>query len=496
MSKHILSLKKIKKQVLSISDLIENNFNKLKYFKLNYKKILLNKDNRVFFGLSILGILTLFYLLIPTLYDKDKIQSQLKNQLLKNYKIDVKFNEKISYGLLPKPHFLAQNLSILNNDQEIGVTKNLKIFIGISQLIFSDKIKTKNLVFNKTDFNIHYNDILFFEKLLKTEPNQNKIFIKNSNIFFRNKNDDVLFINKIDNSKFYFDFNNLMNVMSAKNEIFNLPFKLEIKNDKFNKEILTKFNSKKIRLNINNKINYENEIKDGLLDILFVNKNTKLKYKIDKEFLKFNSESLKNPYTGQIDFKPFYFSANFDYDGLSTKSFFQDDSILVNLIRSEILNNSNLNANLTLNLKNITNIAELNNLILKVGIEQGNFNFSNSTIMWKNDLKIKLAESFLNYMDNEIYLVGKLILNFNDIDNFYKSFQLPKKFRKEISKVEIDINYNFTQQKVNFGNPKVDNIPNEKVSEFIDKFNSKENKILNKITFKNFVNNFFIVYAG
>ena len=232
------------------------------------------------------------------------------------------------------------------------------------------------------------------------------------------------------------------------------------------------------------------------MDILFVNKNTKLKYKIDKEFLKFNSESLKNPYTGQIDFKPFYFSANFDYDGLSTKSFFQDDSILVNLIRSEILNNSNLNANLTLNLKNITNIAELNNLILKVGIEQGNFNFSNSTIMWKNDLKIKLAESFLNYMDNEIYLVGKLILNFNDIDNFYKSFQLPKKFRKEISKVEIDINYNFTQQKVNFGNPKVDNIPNEKVSEFIDKFNSKENKILNKITFKNFINNFFVNYSG
>ena len=45
MSKHNLLIKKIKKQILSINDLIESNFNKLKYFKSNYKKILLSKEN-------------------------------------------------------------------------------------------------------------------------------------------------------------------------------------------------------------------------------------------------------------------------------------------------------------------------------------------------------------------------------------------------------------------------------------------------------------------
>ena len=114
MSKHNSLNKKIKKQILYVNNLIESNFNKLKYFKSNYKKILLNKDNRVFLGLSILAILTLFYFLIPTLYNRDIIQSQIKNQIFKNYKIDVKFNEKISYGLLPKPHFSAKNLTILN----------------------------------------------------------------------------------------------------------------------------------------------------------------------------------------------------------------------------------------------------------------------------------------------------------------------------------------------------------------------------------------------
>ena len=496
MSKHILSYKKIKKQFLSINDSIESTFNKVKYFKSNYKKILLNKDNRVFLALGISAILTLFYFLIPTLYNRDIIQSQVKNQILKNYNIKINFNEKIKYGLLPKPHFSAKNLSILNNNKEIGLTKNLKIFIGIGQFFSINRIKIKDIIFNKTDFNIYFSDISFFGNLLKTEPTQNKIIIKNSNIFFRSNDDEVLFINKIDNSKFYFDFNNLINVLSAKNEIFNLPFKLEIKNDKFNKKILTNFNSKKIRVNINNDLSYDNKVKYGELDILFINKNTKLIYEIGQDSFIFRSLSLKNPYKGKIDFKPFYFSANFDYDGLSTKSLFEDDSIMINLIKSEILNNSNLNANLILNLKNVTNIAELNNLTLKIGIEQGDIGFSDSSIMWKDDLKIKLSESFLNYVDNEIYLVGKLVLDFNDIDNFYKSFQLPKKFRKKISKIEIDINYNFTQNKINFDNPKINNISDERVSEFVDKFNSKGDKILNKILFKNFINNFFIVYAG
>ena len=73
MSKHNLSIKKIKKQFLSINDLIESNFNKLKYFNQNYKKIIFNKDNRVFLGIGIAVILTLFYFLLPTFYNKNII---------------------------------------------------------------------------------------------------------------------------------------------------------------------------------------------------------------------------------------------------------------------------------------------------------------------------------------------------------------------------------------------------------------------------------------
>ena len=37
---------------------------------------------------------------------------------------------------------------------------------------------------------------------------------------------------------------------------------------------------------------------------------------------------------------------------------------------------------------------------------------------------------------------------------------------------------------------------NQKLDEFLNIFNSEEDRIFNKITFKNFMNNFFNAYAG
>ena len=52
MNKHNLLIKKIKQRFLSINDLIESYFNKLKFLKKNFRKIEFIKNNRVFFGIS------------------------------------------------------------------------------------------------------------------------------------------------------------------------------------------------------------------------------------------------------------------------------------------------------------------------------------------------------------------------------------------------------------------------------------------------------------
>ena len=432
MSRHNLFNKKIKKQILSLNDLFENIFNKLKYFKTNYKKILLNKNNRVFLFAGILVILTLSYLSLPSFYNKETVRSEIKNQLLKNYNIALKLENEINYSFFPSPHFFIRNpIIVREKKKEIGKTKNLRVFIDGGNLLAINEINIRNLVFEKTDFNIYLEDFVFFENLLKTEPNDNSISFKKSNIFFKNKDDEILFINKIFDSEFYYDSKNLQNVLESKNEVFNVPFKITLRNDKFNKEFLTKFDSNKIRLNIENIIDYENKSKKGIMDILFINKTTTLEYELDQNSLNFFSFNNKNSYKGTIDFKPFYFAAEFNYQGLSTKNLFDENFIFIDLINSELLNNKNFSANLDVNIKNITNVNELNDLRLKIFIGDGNINFSNSKIKWKDNLEIILDESLLLINNDGANLVGTTIFNFNDVNTFYTSFQILKKIEKK-----------------------------------------------------------------
>ena len=495
MSKHNILAKKIKKQFISINNTIESYFNNLRYFLINFRKTKFFGNNKVFLAIGGLVILFLTYLLLPTLYNESLIQTEIKNQIFKKYNVKIKFNNTINYGLLPKPHFHSKDLSILRNEREIGKASNVKIFIAANNFFKFNKINSKNLIFKKTDFNIYQEDLSFFKDLLKIEPNENRIIFKDSNIFFKNKDDEVLFINKTKKSEFYYDSNNLENILSSKNEIFNIPFKFTIKNDKFNKKVYSIFDSNKIRLNIKNIISYDDIDLIGVLDILFINKDTSLVYKIKKNSLSFNSENNDN-YDGIIEFKPFYFLANFNYDGISTKNLLNNDSIIIDIIQSKIINNKNFNSNVQLNIKNITNIDELNNLNLNFGINQGKIVFSDSNIMWKDSAKITLNESLLNYNENEINLVGKIVIDFKDTNNFYQTFQIKKNIRKKIEQIQIDFIYDFNKKEISFDNVKVDKKTNIKLQNFLDQFNSSDNKVFNKITFKNFVNNFFSVYAG
>ena len=496
MIKHSLLIKKIKKQILSINTVIENSFNKLKYFKKNYKKIIFNKDNRVFLISATLILITLTYLLIPTSYNKTLIETELKNHILKKYDIRIKFNNDVRYGLLPRPHFTSKNLSIFNDKEEVGIVEDFKAYVQIRKFFQRDKIFIEDLIFKKGDFYFKKKDFLFLKKLLEIEPNEKMIIIKDSNIFFKDKNDEVIFINKIFNSKVYYDLKNLKNILKSKNEIFNISYNLEIKNDKFEKNFLTKFNSHKIRLNLENNFNYDKENRSGILDILFINKNTSLKYELKKNKIIFVSNDLNDSYDGLVEIKPFYFDANFNYDGLSLKDFFNQDSLIVNLIRSEIFNNKNLNGNIKIKLNDITNINELNNLFLNIEVTEGKINFSRSNVKWKEDLIINLSESYLNYDESQINLEGKINFEFKDIDNFYRSFQIKKIDRKKINKIEMYFLYDFNRNKVTLSNPKIDGNLNLNIEEYVENFNSLENDIFNRIKFKNFVKNFFATYAG
>ena len=66
---------------------------------------------------------------------------------------------------------------------------------------------------------------------------------------------------------------------------------------------------------------------------------------------------------------------------------------------------------------------------------------------------------------------------------------------KEIDQIKFDFNYNFTEKRISFDNFEIDNKSSSKIEDFVERFNSNR-KPFNKITFKNFVNDFFKVYFG
>ena len=115
--------------------------------------------------------------------------------------------------------------------------------------------------------------------------------------------------------------------------------------------------------------------------------------------------------------------------------------------------------------------------------------------MWKEDVKILLDESFLNYDGEQINLDGKITLEFKDLNNFYRSFQIKKNIRKKIEKVELYFVYDLNQNNMSFSNARIDGKPNLNIEKFFDNFNDCEVITFNRVRFKNFVSSFFKIYS-
>ena len=345
------------------------------------------------------------------------------------------------------------------------------------------------------NFYIKKSDLSFFANLLKTEPNRNRIKIKRTNIFFTNKDDEVLFINQINDSQFYYDLKNLKNVLVSKSKVFNIPYKLTIGNDKLNKILDFEIVSKKLVLKIENKTAYKMKNDEGSLKISFKNKNNVFNYELNENSMNISLNDMNKRFRVLLEFKPFYLLSNLNYQTFRVKDVL-NNPFFIEILKSQILDNKNLNALINLDVKNIYDFNRFSNLSLKLKIEEGDYNFSNSNVIWNENVKVLFLESFLNFDKGKINLNGRTSFDIQNKDEFYKFFQIKKDLRKNIEKIELDFNYDLNEEKITFDNLRIDDKSNNKIEEVITNFNSSNKKVLNKIIFKNLVNDILIAYFG
>jgi hypothetical protein len=450
--------------------------------------------------LSALIVLVFSYLSIPNFYDPNNIINNVKNQLYKDLNIDFNLSEKFSYNLFPKPNFTFQKIKFLHQDKNFASIDEMKIYISISNLFTSNDIKIKNINLNKVNFDLNKKNYNFFVKLLNSNFFNFNLEIKNSNIFYRNIENEVLFINKIDQLKYYNDLKDNKNTFVANNEIFNIPYTVELKNHNDEKKILTKINFDFLKLQVKNVLSYKQIPKNGLIEFTYNKKKSEGTYQLNNNLFNFNylNKSLGNnfKYKGAINLIPFFSEISGDIDIINLDKLFNPDTILVQLLKSELLNNKNLNINGIINAEQIIPFRDLNNLVFKFRIEDGLLDISETKFGWLDYVDFQIFDSLLYVKDNNLVLDGNISIDIHNSSEIYKFFQTPRNYRKEIKKIKFNFIYNFDQEITNLNNIEIDNLANPEVNNILGQFISKETILQNRIYFKSLINEAIKSYAG
>ena len=497
-NKYLISLiNQIKKILLKHSDKTNNILS----FKIsNFNKYLISLISLLF--------LSLFYLSIPTLYDKTWVQNTIEKKILNEFKINFSISSDFTYEILPVPNFTFKNVKIFTNDAEnldkLAEIKKLKVIISPKNFFNKDQFRIKKIQIQNANFSVKDNNLNYFRNFIDNNLLKKRIIIKNSNIFFKDKEDETISIIKINKFTFVYDQLKSINQVSLKGKVFKIPFVLE-----FNKNLID--NSSLFLINsANYKFKFKNESFDKKLDIGGINKITILnsvlssEYKKEKNLFKFQSERFKLnsgnlSYKGKINFNPFDLFLDINFKKIKFKEIFNTNSILFELIKSGNLFNENLSANININFNEILGNKLFHNLKLFININNGVLDINNSLLINKKIGSLKLINSRLFLLDNNLIFDGVFNLKIDNKANFYNYLQTNKKIRKSIDNINFSVDFNISTNEFNLNNLTIDDGKKEaKIMNSIDNLNMKKiPKIKNLIELKNFINEILkINYSG
>ena len=503
-------MKNIKLKIINFNKFVINFFSQISQFnkyKFKYKKLvkISNFNKGLIFSISLL-FLYLFYLSIPSLYNKERLEKDLTNKLKSEFKIDFSISSEINYSILPAPHIQVKNVKIFNDQSgilnELAQIKDLKIFISQKNLFNQDNLKIKNILINHANFSIKKNDFKFIDNLINNQFSSKKIIIKNSNIFYKAKNDETISIFKISNFDLFFNTQKFLNQIDIEGKIYQIPFKL-----KWSREF-TENNSKKTiieisKLNlktINNSVikdseyNADNKLTIGGSTLIF-------NYVIKDGFviLKSGNSKLLNDnikYEGLIQLNPFDLILNIDSQKFDYNKYLFINDFFQEILKTGLLFNENLNAKISLTTSEILNNKLFDNLIIFFNFNNGDINFNKSYLSNTKIGKLNLDYGKIYKEDNQLVFKGKFNFNIKSEKQFFKTFQIPKNNRLKVKNIFFDLEFNLFDKEFKISSLKINDLnleTNNIILDLLDDYN-KKNEIKNWIDLKNFINKIFLAY--
>jgi hypothetical protein len=487
-----------------------NNFNIIKYFNFTVKKTLIkvrNKTNKFFFNntrvsnfnkiliifISLLFIY-LFYLLIPTTYNKTWTQNTIESKLLEDFSINFDISSDISYNILPAPHFLIKNSKIFKGNAEnlvkLSEIKKLKVFINKNNFFKKKEKMTISEVFiEDANFVLKGSDFKYLNKTFNKKFSKKKIKVDKSKIFLKDNSNETISIIKLSKASLFHDNLKIVNSLNLRGEVFNIPFTFNIyKNMLFPRDKEVSLVVKSLKLNIfNESFEKPGQQSNGLNIISILNSKIQTKYNIKKNLILFSSDSsrIKDTnidYDGSLFLKPFDLKLDVNMQKYKISKFFDTSSIFVEFIKTNLLFNENISAGISVNADHNVRDAIFNSARIKFNIVNGNINLDQTKFINSRIGSLKLSNSNLSLDNNKFMLSTDVSIDIKNSDNLYSYLQTPKKLRNPIKNIFANLEYDLLRNEINLKIFKINSFEvADEVTEIIENFEYDKDNNLNKM---------------
>jgi len=461
--------------------------------------------NYALFLLSIVFFLYLLYLSIPGMVMNENIQKELEEKLKKEYNLDFVLTPDINYSILPKPHYLVNDVVIFNEkmgyQKEFSQIKKLKIFIHqnnffkLDNIIKKIEIKNANFFIEKSDFN-------FINTFLENGFSKNSIKILKSKIFYKSEEGQIVSFFSLENILIFYDELKKENSFNSKGKIFNIPFSFNWKYDENLKEKITKVRLNPLKLTFLNKSKTNEKIKT--LKINFKRSKLITNYFLEEDIINIESNNSflgtdKFNYKGKINLDPFDFKIDSKIQKLDIKNMFPDHNILNEIFSKDFLFNENFNGRFEIKSDNLSNGSFFNEILINSNFVGEKIELTNSNLTNKKIGSLNLDYGNIYLEENDIFFKGKFSFEIFDKNRFYRKFLVSKKNRKDTKKVNFGLIYNISKfdVKIFFISLDEDNPEaNDNLDDLIYSFNNNSIKINNWISLRSFVNKVLSSYSG
>jgi hypothetical protein len=171
------------------------------------------------------------------------------------------------------------------------------------------------------------------------------------------------------------------------------------------------------------------------------------------------------------------------------------DSILGELIKSQILLNNNISANTSIVIKENKNSELFDSSLVNFNITNGAINFDKSKFINNRIGFLEINNSKLSYTDNDLVLNADILINIKNSDSLFSLLQTPKSLRVNIETIKINLNFNFLSNQIDVNRIKLNDIEdNDQALRILKELNEVENLNFHKA--RRIFNKVLVAYFG